>query len=636
MDPEHLEPGLSRSRRCWRRIRAWWLDAYDQSGLLRHLVHEPLFLAAALLVLIAGLGVALLIPKQWDPAPPGFSRSIRISLLDYLQAWALRRSGAQAVQAGRWDDALASYRGAVGNNLADPTSLRGTLGVLRDAPWARSANLGILFTCSELLLEVTATNRSDALLVADVLERHRIAELALEKLRPWSNQLTPEEDAVWTRSLLGSGRIDAFLERWKQNPTRYQTNPTLQLYRAAVDAGWGSPATAVPALDSLHQALSHPPTRATAARLLAAAALQREDLNSYSNALHVLHESDSAMALDDTAWWELLARNNRREEAQSLAKSYARLPPPTALEMVQLARSWLALGLEDHAIDTLKRFADRYGQSLEVWTTYLDLLMLRKDWNEVRRISATLRANSTTRDPLLPVTLYADVRADLAEGRKTSVREGIRRLLETPLPNPNLALRFAAGFDAANQHDASWHYLRQLENTFTNSTEFWFQMVVCARGRQDVDTLRRSADRLATLAPNNLAAQSIRLVTLLGTRENPSEALALSFKLANARNTDSPAARINHATALLLNHRADEARRILDAINPASLGKDTANSWLLAQTDALAQTGQPAQALIHGRKVDPSSLLPPHRTWFSQLLADCESKAKTAPSIPPP
>lgn len=633
MDPEHLEQGLTGPRKWWAQLRDYAREVHDNSGLLRHLVHEPLFLGAILLATTLGLGSVLLIPKRWNPAPEGFSRNIRISLLDYLQAWSLRRSAAAAIAAGRWDDALASYRGAIGNNLVDTTALRGALGVLRDAPWCRSANLGLLFTCSELLLEVSRTNRTDVLLVADVLERHRIAEATLEKLRPWASQLTPEEDRVWTRALLGSGRLEAFLERWNANPDRFRSDPVLSIYRAAADAGWGPPELAVPGLETLRRGLENPRTRATAARLFAATALQRADLNAYSEALRALHESDSAMTLDDAAWWELLARGGRREEARELARKYDRVPPPTAIEMVQLARTWLALGLEDLALDTLRHHADRYGQSLEVWTTYFDILILRKDWSELRRISATLRANATARDALLPVTLYADLRADLSEGRKSTVRETSRRLLEAPLPTPGLALRFAAGLNAAGEHETAWNFLRRIEEPFANSPDYWLESVVNARSRRDIAALRRSADRLAAVAPNNLAAQSIRLVTLLGTRQEPGEALTLSLRLTSSGATNA-SSRINHAMALLLNSRSDEALTLLTPLRDAPLTEDEANSWLIAQTDALAQLGRHREALSFGQRAKTSVLLPPQETWFNQLLAECRTRTSPTNASP--
>lgn len=633
MDPEHLEQGLTGPRKWWAQLRDYAREVYQNSGLLRHLVHEPLFLGAILLATTLGLGVVLLIPKRWNPAPEGFSRTLRISLLDYLQAWSLRRSAAAAVEAGRWEDALSSYRGAIGNNLVDTSALRGALGVLRDAPWCRSGNLGLLFTCSELLLEVSHTNRTDVLLVADVLERHRIAEAALEKLRPWSSQFTPEEDRVWTRALLGSGRLEAFLEHWNTNPDRFRNDPLLALYRATADAGWGTPELAVPGLETLRHGIANPRTRATAARLFAAAALQRTDFNAYSEALEALHESDSAMALDDAAWWELLARGGRREEARDLARKYSRIPPPTAIEMVQLARTWMALGLEDHALETLRRHADRYGQSLEVWTTYFDLLILRKDWSELRRVCATLRANATARDNLLPVTLYADLRADLAEGRKSTVRETSRRLLEAPLPAPGLALRFAAGLNAAGEHETAWNFLRRIEEPFANSPDYWLENVVSARGRRDIVALRSASDRLAAVAPNNLVAQSIRLVTLLGTRQEPAEALALSLRLMNGGATNA-SSRINHAMALLLNSRADEALTLLTPLREAQLTDDESNSWLVAQTDALAQLGRHREALGFGQRARTSILLPPQETWFNQLLAECRTRTSPTNASP--
>lgn len=626
MDQDFDSHELRGPARWWADFRDYWRDVYQTNALVRHLIHEPLFLGAIVAATLIALAVALLLPKRWHPAPQGFSKSVSVSLLDYLQAWALRRSGEKAVRNGRWDEALTDYRAAVANNLVDTAALRGVLGVLREAPWVRSANLGMLFTCGDLLLEITRTNRADALLVADVLERHRIAEAALERLRPYESDLTPEEDLVRTRALLGTGQITAFRERWKQHPDRFRTNAILGIYQATVDAGWGTAEQAVAGLETLRRAVTDPQTRPVAARLLAAAALQREDLVLYEQALELLHECDSMMAQDDTVWWELLARHDRREEARDLAKKYSRLPPPTGIELVQLGRTWLNLGLDEYAVRVFKDHAGRYGQSIEVWATYLDLLMFRNDWTEVHRLASDLRATTTSRDELLPVTLYADIRADLAEGRKTAVREPIRKLLEAPMPNPRLALRFASGLNAGGDHDAAWHFLSRIEGAQARSPDYWLEVIICARSRRDIETLLKGTDKLAELSPNNPSAQTIRLVILLGTRQLPAEALAISLRLVNA-GIRSPSALINHAMALLANQRATEALTLLTELQNTSLSDDEVNSWYIAETDALNQLGRPAEALRFGEKVNAGVLLPPQEQWFRALLTECRTRA---------
>ena len=626
MDPEDHQHEFE-ERGGWRgRLSHRWMELYERNALLRHLIHEPLFLAAILSVVGVALGVAIMLPKRWDPAPPGFSKTIRVSLLDYVQAWSLRRSARRAEAEGRWDDALAAWRGAIANNLADTESLRGALSLLRHAPWSRSSNLGLVFVGNDLLLELGRTNRADVCLVADVLERHRLPEFALDLLRPFEADFQPEEDAVWMRALLSSGRIQVFADRWEKRKEKYAGDPLLQLYRAALDAGWGGVDRAAPALERLRQAVQDPTLRVVGLRLLSAVSLQRDELEEFGKTLDGLAAAGSTMVQDHAAWWDLLRRHGRLEEARRLAAEYGPLPPPTPVEAVQLARALLALGLESKAIELFHDHATHYGMSLDVWAAYLDLLMLKGDWNEVRRVAAEVRANTTRRDDLLPVTLYADVRADLAENRRTSVKDYLNSLREAEIHNPSLVLRFASGLASAGEYETAFVLLKKIEKDRGDSTEYWFEVLANAQGRRDVEGMLQASARLTKLAPDNPAARVLRLVVLLGSRTEPGEALRLSFDLVNA-GARSPSMGINHAMALLFNRRADEAVQLLGQIPPEQLPADSLNSWRIAMADALFQLGRHREAAEIGAEADSSVLLPPQENWFRDLLREARERA---------
>jgi hypothetical protein len=102
MDPAEDRNEFEESHGWQSRLKGRWLELYERNALVRHLVHEPLFLAAVLSVVLAPGGVALMLPKRWDPAPEGFSKTVRVSLLDYVQAWSLRRSARRAEAESRW------------------------------------------------------------------------------------------------------------------------------------------------------------------------------------------------------------------------------------------------------------------------------------------------------------------------------------------------------------------------------------------------------------------------------------------------------------------------------------------------------------------------------------------------------
>lgn len=280
----------------WRgRWHQWRAELYHSNPIVRQLVHEPLFRWVVLLVLGAGLAAAVLLPKLWNPAPEGFSRSVRVSLLDYGQAWALQRSARQAMAEGRWEASLLAWRQAIANNEANPALHRGLLEMLRRAPWARTENLVFVMHSGATLLELTQTNRSEIVLLADVLERHRLADFAADLLRHHETDFTPDEDRVWMRTLLTLGKVAPFRARWNADPSRYESDPVLRLYRTAVDAGWGSAQESLDGFAKLHAALEAPEQRLVAARMLCAAASAHDDVDEYQRGLAALRSLGSAV-----------------------------------------------------------------------------------------------------------------------------------------------------------------------------------------------------------------------------------------------------------------------------------------------------------------------------------------------------
>lgn len=624
LDYEELK-GFRRWRVLWRRR---WEEQLQTNGLLRHFVHEPAFLVAVLGLLVCGGGVALMIPKVWDPAPPQFSKTVRISLLDYMQAWNLRRTALKARSEGRWEESLVAWRTALANNFADPGLHRGALETLRDAPTVQSRNLNLLLFSSGLLLELSGTNRVESGLVADVLVRHRLGEVALDVLRPWEGELTPTEEAIWLRALLIAGKVSRFESEWQRVGARHADDPRMRLYRAAVDAS-GPPARAVEALERLRSALTDPGLRLEAARLLCGAALRREDLVDFERGMAVLRELDSAMVQDEVSYWALLARQDRREDALVKAQAYAGVPPPTPMEAVQLVRAWSELGLGDRAVAMLREHAGLYGVNFEVWAAYFDLLMERRQWDELRRVAALVRGNASGKDEVMGIAWYAEAMADLAEDRRTSARRYLQRMKESPMGNAKIVLRLASGLIQAGEFETSDELLKRVESELASQPEYWLQAIMNAQGRRDVEAMQRATDRLLEVQPGSLVGLNMKLGLMLLKRTAPAEALTLSLRLMGGTST-LPGAVINHAAALLQNARTAEAGVVLARLDPARLGPVEKAAWQLAQVEFLGQSEREREALDLGKSIDRSQLMPSDQAWMDTYLETCRRRVQDA------
>ncbi len=626
-DDQDIEE-LKGLRRWWLNLRRRWDEELQTNGFLRHLVHEPAFLVAMVGFVVCGVGVALMIPKMWNPAPAHFSRIVRVSLLDLAQSWNLKRTARNSVAEGQWDEALVGWRSAMANNLADIETHRGTLETLRDAPLLRSSNLNLALFSGELLIELSGTNRADTVLVADVLIRHRLVDVGMAVLRAWEKEFTPAEEAVWLRGLLTAGQVAAFDARWKASAPAHEGDARMRLYRAAVDAS-GPPSQAVDALDRLRAALTDPALRLDAARLLCWASLRRDDLTEYERGLAVLREMRSAMVQDEVGSWVLLARHDRLEDARRAAREYRDVPPPTPMEAVQLSRAWSDLGLGDLAVDMFRAHGERYGVAFEAWATYFDLLVERGQWDDLRRVASTLRGNSSGKDDIQAMTWYAEAIADLSENRRTAAQAYLKRLEDAAIANPSVVLRVASGLIRAGEFATSAKLLERVESGMGSQPDYWIQVLINAQGRRDMTAMERATDRLLALQPGNLVGLNVKLGLMLLKRENPSEALTLSVRLTSGGKASTGAA-INHAAALLQNSRFAEAGEVLSRISPSRLTPMERAAWELAQVEFLGASGRPGEALELGRKIDVSQLMPPDEAWLKKFILDARQRVADA------
>src|SRR5688572_10941122 len=82
-------------------------------SILRVLLYERLFRIALVGLLLLIVATSLFVTKFITVSPKNFTPVFKISGLDYLQAWSLRRAAINEAAAGHFDEALYSWRMAV-------------------------------------------------------------------------------------------------------------------------------------------------------------------------------------------------------------------------------------------------------------------------------------------------------------------------------------------------------------------------------------------------------------------------------------------------------------------------------------------------------------------------------------------
>ena len=100
---------------------------FFESGTLAVLYYDVWFRVAAITVILSGVLLAAILPKIWTVTPDGFLPVVRISGLDLVQAWSLRRSAEKLEKQGQLADCMVAWRAAGFNDPGSPELARGPI-----------------------------------------------------------------------------------------------------------------------------------------------------------------------------------------------------------------------------------------------------------------------------------------------------------------------------------------------------------------------------------------------------------------------------------------------------------------------------------------------------------------------------
>ena len=84
--------------------------------LIRLLLYTRWFKWGLLSVMLIILTVPLLLIKVWKVTPEGFNPVVRISFLDMLQSWSLRRSALNMMDADKFEDSIHAWHSSIANH----------------------------------------------------------------------------------------------------------------------------------------------------------------------------------------------------------------------------------------------------------------------------------------------------------------------------------------------------------------------------------------------------------------------------------------------------------------------------------------------------------------------------------------
>lgn len=583
------------------------------------LFHDFWFRIAAVGLVFLLVFLALFLPKIWEVSPPGFLPLVKVSGLDRLQSWQLRRTALVHAREGRFEDSMAAWRGAILNMPCDVTLHRGSLATLIQQPHPRREFLALGIHDANWLLRLTRTNLADLELVSEFYEKYEIHDWLTRALSREGLELTPAMARRLMRASFLTGDMAQFGAQWRRHKAAAEGDVTMEVYLAAWRLGWGLPSEAAESRSAMNRFQGDPTRRLLAHQLNLQAAYANADLGGYERSLGVLKELHADRVKDHVNHWRLLAHAQRKPEAERAASAFV-TPPATPAEALELAGAYNQLGMQDKAVEFLEKFTREYPWSGELWALLADIFISQKRWDDLRTMALNLRVDPASRDALGGFAYYLEGVSYWNTQQPNLAITAFGKAPSEPFDTPLRAYLAAVGMNRLGQSVPAAELLKKAEGAFTNKASFYFQLTVASfQGRLE-ETLLPAAEKAYQLDPQNRNYVNNYAAALLCTRQRPSEALQLTLRLLNV-NTNNPGARINHALALCQNARHEDAAELLSGLDPERLLPEAVNSLNLAWFEIQAARGNFAEARRLREHLALNTVFPSQARWIEKTTA---------------
>ena len=589
---------------------------FFESGTLAVLYYDVWFRLAAITVILVGVLLAAVLPKIWTVTPDGFLPVVRISGLDLVQSWSLRRSAEKLEKQGRLADCMVAWRAAGFNDPGSPELARGPIEALVRQPKPAKEFIGIGVDRALWLLRLTRTNAADVSLVTRFFRKYGLDDFAVRFAAPRAAELSDDALRDLMVSLFNMRQTDRFGELWDKHQGQLADNAALRLHRSAWQAVWGPPRTLRSGREEVAAALGSkdPATAELAHQMKLVVSFALNDILGYQVSLAWLAEQHADQVSDHVGHWQLLVRNGRRAEARSLAKAFSR-PPATAADAIGMARVFSLLELDEYAAEFLGNHLTEFGYSPPMWVQLAQQYIRLKQWTDLRALALRLRNTPDLRGQLEGYSQFLAGLAELRLQRPEAADKAFSKAVEGQFGDPLTAFNVATEIIRLGYPSYGKRLLQTLESKFGDKAGFWFRLTGAAYEARDMAVLSTAAQKAWELEPKNLAHVNNYAAVLLITRQKPEQAIQLSMQLlaAEPENNDR---KVNHILALLQNQRLDEAEKVLKSLNPVALNLNESAIANYSWFELHIRRGEKELARRRYPTVERSQLLQPQLDWM--------------------
>ena len=561
--------------------------------------------------------------RFWRVTPAGMRPEVWISVWDAVGAWRWRREAKRQEEAGRFEDALRSWRLAVEKH----PSVGALRGLLRFQAAREPQDWGRRFVGRDCvwLLGLTRTNLADLELVSRALNRYELGRWTLGVLDGYSGVLSDVLEREYLRALFLQGRVEDFARWWERIEGKQSDDGEMRLFRAAYLAGWGEPAEAAENFAFLEAAKRERETEVLAHRLSLFVDYVRLDVEGYGRSLYFLARRKADLLSCRVNYWNLLAGTGQKRRAFWLARRYfqrsdSKRSPDSTVEGATVAEAFMNMGSESHAFEYLRRLSGSLdGGFGEDWRlNKADFLMARKQWSELGELALSLRKDRRTREAMRGYSFFLEGVSEMERSRADAAKRAFQRISDYALGEGERGLFVASHLVRLQCYGVARDVLLGLRSKYKEKTVFWRLLFAAAKEIDASRELLIATENLYRLRPHDVEARNEYVAVLLSLRIRPEEAMSLTDQ-GMQQNPHDAAGKIHRARALLENGRTNEVDSLLSSIHEKRLIGTLAQSFYLAQLELEFQRGRIQEAHKWSGKIRPKFLLPGDRRRFREI-----------------
>lgn len=587
--------------------------------LLRILLYSRWMIWALLLMILIVASLPLSLAKIWKTTPDGFEPVVKISILDVAQAWSFRRAALKEFAEDKFEDSVHAWHSAIANDPGNVEYMREYFRFLIDHDQNRlkssqATQNGMWF------LRITQTNKTDFALLTDVFDHYHLYTYNHFFLHPRRDELDIDLEKKYLKALFHTETIDVFANRIRKlDDEMVSKDPELELYKTAYLAIWGPDESANRYKELFRTKLDDPEFRDLAHILNLSVSQAAYEAEPFKASLDYLMSKKSDKLMHHILYWNMLVELGRKSETVELLKQYNN-DPASAVELSYFGQLAIGLGENDLALEYFAKHASRFVYYEPMWLIYSNELIRTKQWSELRKSALMIRKSSNLTESLKGLSEYFEARAAIGEGRFKAADGFVAKVVQHEYTTPQTGLHIGKGIGDHGYGPQALAILGPLESAYRDNQSYWQTVFSISQKEKLRESLLKSAENLYRLQPNNAVYLNNYAAILLSERQKPAVAISLTRELMNRDKDINIGSIINHALALVLNQRFDEAVEYMQKVPMDQLPAEMKPGFYLAWFEITFRSNQFDLARDYIDKIDTESLLPGDKVWFEEAV----------------